>query len=41
MAPNALEENASTRYFYDGKTFKKIVSKLDKKKEESKQEELE
>ena len=39
MAPNALEENASTRYFYDGKTFKKIVSKLEKKKEESKQEE--
>ena len=39
MAPNALEENASTRYFYDGKTFKKIVSKLEKKKEESKQDE--
>lgn len=39
MAPNALEENASTRYFYDGKTFKKIVSKLEKKKEESKPDE--
>lgn len=27
MAPNTLEENSSTSFFYDGKTFKKIVAK--------------
>ena len=36
MAPTALDENSSTRYLYDGVTFKKIVSKLEKKKEEVK-----
>ena len=37
MAPTALEENSSTQYQYDGITFKKIVSKLTKKKEEPKE----
>lgn len=31
MAPAALEDNSSTSFFYDGKTFKKIVSKIEKK----------
>lgn len=35
MAPDALEDNSSTQYFYDGKTFKKTVIKLEKKKEEN------
>lgn len=34
MAPDALEDKSSTHYFYDGKTFKKMVSSLEKKKEE-------
>jgi hypothetical protein len=33
MAPDALEDNSSTSFFYDGKTFKKIVAKVEKKKE--------
>lgn len=33
MAPDALEEKSSTQYFYDGKTFKKTVSSLEKKRE--------
>jgi len=33
MAPNALEDNSSTSFFYDGKTFKKTVAKIEKKKE--------
>ena len=41
MAPTALEENSSTQYQYDGITFKKIVSKLAKKKEEPKEVEKE
>jgi hypothetical protein len=39
LAPDALSDNSSTQYFYDGKTFKKTVSKLDKKKEEPKPDE--
>ncbi len=33
MAPDALEDNSSTSFFYDGKTFKKTVAKVEKKKE--------
>ena len=33
MAPDALEDNSSTSFFYDGKTFKKTVAKIEKKKE--------
>lgn len=33
MAPDALEDNSSTSFFYDGKTFKKTVTKVEKKKE--------
>ena len=33
MAPDALEDNSSTSFFYDGKTFKKIVAKVEMKKE--------
>jgi hypothetical protein len=33
MAPDAMSDNSSTKYFYDGKTFRKTVSKLEKKKE--------
>lgn len=32
MAPDALEDNSSTSFFYDGKTFKKTVAKIEKKK---------
>lgn len=38
MAPDELNDNASTSYFYDGKTFKKTVSKIEKKKEEAVEE---
>ena len=33
MAPDALEDNSSTSFFYDGKTFKKTVAKIEKEKE--------
>lgn len=33
MAPDALEDNSSTSFFYDGKIFKKNVAKIEKKKE--------
>lgn len=33
MAPDALQDNSSTSFFYDGKTFKKTVAKIEKKKE--------
>jgi hypothetical protein len=33
LAPDALEDNSSTSFFYDGKTFKKTVAKVEKKKE--------
>jgi len=33
MAPNAIEDNSSTSFFYDGKTFKKTVAKIEKKEE--------
>ncbi|WP_396147164.1 hypothetical protein [Flavobacterium sp.] len=33
MAPDALEDNSSTSFFYDGKTFKKTVAKIEKKKD--------
>jgi hypothetical protein len=32
------EENSSTKFFYDGKSFKKSVAKIEKKKEEEKTE---
>lgn len=35
MAPDALQDNSSTSFFYDGKTFKKTVAKIEKKKEVS------
>ncbi|WP_298394638.1 hypothetical protein [Flavobacterium sp.] len=35
MAPTALEDNSSTSFFYDGKTFKKSVAKIEKKKEDA------
>lgn len=39
MAPEAIQDNSSVKYFYDGKTFKKTVSKIEKKKEEPKEDE--
>lgn len=33
MAPDALQDNSSTSFFCDGKTFKKTVAKIEKKKE--------
>jgi len=39
MAPNALEDKSSTSYFYDGKTFKKIVSEKITKEDEEEDEE--
>jgi hypothetical protein len=33
MAPDALEDNSSTSFFYDGKMFKKTVAKVEKIKE--------
>lgn len=38
MTPNSIEDNSSTKFFYDGKKFRKEVSKVEKKKEEAKQE---
>lgn len=38
MAPDELKDNSSTSYFYDGNTFKKTVSKIDKKNEEAVEE---
>lgn len=38
MAPNALEDKSSTSYFYDGKTFKKIVSEKNTKEDEEDEE---
>lgn len=38
MTPGSLQDNASTSFFYDGKTFKKTVSKLEKNKEEINEE---
>jgi hypothetical protein len=35
MLPVSTEDNSSVSYFYDGTTFKKTVSKVEKKKEES------
>lgn len=35
IGQDELEDNSSTSFFYDGKTFKKIVTKIEKKKEES------
>jgi hypothetical protein len=37
MAPDALEDNSSTSFFYDGKTFKKTITKIEKKKEANKE----
>lgn len=39
MAPTGIDDDSSTQFFYDGKTFKKIVSKKEKKKEEAVAEE--
>ena len=39
MAPDALNDNSSTKYFYDGKKFSKTVSKKEKLKEEIKSDE--
>jgi len=33
MAPDAIKDNASTKFFYDGKKFTKTLSKLEKKDE--------
>ncbi len=38
MAPNSVQESASTKFFYDGKKFSKTLSKLEKKEEIEKQE---
>jgi hypothetical protein len=34
LAPDAMEDNSSTKFFYDGKKFAKTVSKVEKKKVE-------
>lgn len=38
MAPNSVQESASTKFFYDGNKFSKTLSKLQKKEETEKQE---
>jgi hypothetical protein len=38
MAPANLEDNSSTKFFYDGKKFRKEVSSLKKKEEKSNEE---
>lgn len=35
MTSDELQDNASTSFFYDGKTFKKIVSKIEKQEEKT------
>jgi len=38
MAPNTLQDNSSTKFYYDGKKFSKTLSKLEKKEETEKRE---
>jgi hypothetical protein len=40
MAPNAIEDKSSMKFAYDGKTFKKTVSKTETKKEEEPKKEI-
>ena len=38
MAPSSIQDNASTKFFFDGKKFTKTLSRLEKKTEEEKKE---